>query len=300
MIYVLIPAWNEAPTVGLLLWKVRQLFTGLNREYQLIVVNDGSDDASDDVLAPYERSLPLTLVSHRKRQGYAQSLEELLRMAVRRTDRPRRDVAVTIQADFSDAVSDIPELLKRIDSGADIAVADRRRSTHGGAATFARRALAALARPVVRVNGAADLVGTLRAYRLSTIQFLVREAGNGPFLTREGWAADLELLVRAARHARRVDSVPLNGGRLEGARSARRRHVADAWRALRTAFALRSLPAPAPAPPSAEAPTDRPPSGEPGPRREGGQRRGRGGRRGGRGRRGRGDGPGRSRSSPAA
>ena len=299
MIYVLVPAWNEAPTVGLLLWKVRQLFTGLNREYQLIVVNDASTDASDDVLAPYERTLPLTLVSHRTRQGYAQTLEELLRLAVRRTDRPRRDVAVTIQADFSDAVDDIPELLKRIDSGADIAVADRRYSAHGGAATFARRALAALARPVVRVNGATDMVGTLRAYRLSAIQFLVREAGNGPILTREGWAADLELLVRAARHARRVDSVPLNGGRLEGARPARRRHVADAWRALRAALALRSLPAPALAPQTTDGPPDRPPSGEPGPH-EGRRRRGRGGRRGGRGRRGRGDGPGRSISSPAA
>jgi glycosyltransferase involved in cell wall biosynthesis len=296
MIYVLVPAWNEAPTVGLLLWKVRQLFTGLNREYQLIVVNDGSTDSSDDVLAPYERTLPLTLVSHRKRQGYARTLEELLRLAVRRTDRPRRDVAVTIQADFSDAVDEIPELLKRVDSGADIAVADRRRSSSGGAATLARRALALCARVAVRVPGADDVVGTLRAYRLSTIQYLVREAGEGAFLTREGWAADLELLVRAARHARRVDSVPLNGSRLEGARPARRRHVADAWRALRAAFALRALPQPAP---QTAPPPDRPPSGEPEPR-QGGRRRGRGGRRGGRGRRGRGEGPGRSISSPAA
>src|SRR5262249_41551187 len=158
--------------------------------------------------------------------------------------------------------------------GADIALADRRRSTHGGTATFARRALAALSRFAVKVNGAHDVVGTLRAYRLSTIQYLVREAADGPFLTRDGWAADLELLVRAARHARRVDSVALNGSLLEGARPARRKHVADAWRALRTAFALRSLPAPAPAPRGSDAPPDRPepPSGD-GPR-EGRRRRG--------------------------
>ena len=67
MIYVLVPVFDEAATVGLILWKVRQVFTAFNREYQLLVVNDGSTDATDQVLAPYTRALPLTLVSHRQR-----------------------------------------------------------------------------------------------------------------------------------------------------------------------------------------------------------------------------------------
>src|SRR3989338_6217799 len=103
MIYVLVPAFDEAATVGLILWKVRQVFTAFNREYQLLVVNDGSTDATDQVLAPYTRALPLTLVSHRQRRGWGTSLEELLRAAVERSDRPRRDMAVTMQADFSDS-----------------------------------------------------------------------------------------------------------------------------------------------------------------------------------------------------
>ena len=41
MIYVCIPSYNEAPTVGLLLWKVRQVFAGFPREYQLLVLDDG-------------------------------------------------------------------------------------------------------------------------------------------------------------------------------------------------------------------------------------------------------------------
>lgn len=245
MIYVLVPAYDEAPTVGLLLWKVRQLFTAFSREYQLIVVNDASTDASDEVLARYERALALTLVTHRRREGYARSLEELLRLAVRHTDRPRRDIAVTLQADFSDPVDELPELIKRIEGGADIAVADRRRAPSvARGERWARRFLPALARAAVTVPGADDLVGTMRVYRLAVIERLVREAGDRPFLTREGWAADLELLVRAARHARKIESVPVRSPRLEGARGSRRRHLADAWGALRAAFALRGLPAP--------------------------------------------------------
>src|SRR5437867_13304099 len=126
MIYVLVPAHNESATVGLLLWKVRQLFTSFNREYQLIVVNDGSTDSTEDVLAPYTRALPLTLINHRRRRGYAASLEALLREAVGRTDRPRRDFAVTIQAAFSESPEELLELIKRLEGGADLVVPDRR------------------------------------------------------------------------------------------------------------------------------------------------------------------------------
>ena len=70
MIYVLVPAFDEAATVGLILWKVRQVFTAFNREYQLLVVNDGSTDATDQVLAPYTRALPLTLDQPRRPQRF--------------------------------------------------------------------------------------------------------------------------------------------------------------------------------------------------------------------------------------
>ena len=46
MIYVCIPSFDEAPTVGLLLWKIRQVFAAFPREYQLLVLDDGSTDTT--------------------------------------------------------------------------------------------------------------------------------------------------------------------------------------------------------------------------------------------------------------
>src|SRR5947207_2957737 len=88
MIYVCVPVHNEASTVGLVLWKVRQVFTAFQREYQIIACDDASTDATGEVLASYARVLPLTVIKHRTRLGYARSLEELLRLALQRTDRP--------------------------------------------------------------------------------------------------------------------------------------------------------------------------------------------------------------------
>src|SRR3989338_8088015 len=125
MIYVLIPARDEAPTIGLLLWKIRQAFTAFAREYQMVVVNDGSPDATAATLAPYARALPLTVLTNRHPTGYAACLDQLFRAALDRTDRPRRDLAVTLQADFSDAPDDIPEMIRRLEGGADLVVATR-------------------------------------------------------------------------------------------------------------------------------------------------------------------------------
>src|ERR671928_2191697 len=123
MIYVCIPSYNEAPTIGLLLWKIRQVFAGFPREYQLLVLDDGSDDPTAEVLERYTRVLPLTVVRHPERKGYAVSIEELLRQAVNRTDRPKRDSAILMHADFAHGPSDIPDLVRRIESGADIVIA---------------------------------------------------------------------------------------------------------------------------------------------------------------------------------
>ena len=82
MIYVCIPCYNEAPTVGLLLWKIRQVFSGFPREYHLLLIDDGSTDATAEVLEPYTRVLPLTMLRHESRLGYAASVEALRRLAV--------------------------------------------------------------------------------------------------------------------------------------------------------------------------------------------------------------------------
>ena len=101
MIYVCIPSHNEAPTVGLLLWKIRQVFAAFPREYHLLVLDDGRRDTTVEVLEPYSRVLPLTVLKHPERLGYAASVETLLRRAVELTDRPKRDAAVLMHADFA-------------------------------------------------------------------------------------------------------------------------------------------------------------------------------------------------------
>jgi len=240
VIYVLVPVRDEAATVGLLLWKVRQVFAAFEREYQLLVVDDASTDGTDEVLAPYARALPLTLVTHQRPQGYGRSLEELLRLAVSRSDRPRRDIAVTLQADFSESPDDLPDLIRRIESGADLVLADaRNRPGMTVRERLARRLAPAGVRLRARLPGAGAGIGTLRAYRVGTVARMLR--GHGPVLRTDGWAADLELLARAATVSRRTDVVVLSSRVPLRQRPSRATPLRSAWEAVRASGAFRTL-----------------------------------------------------------
>src|SRR6185295_2674518 len=100
-IYFCIPAHDEAPTIGLVLWKIRRVLEESSREYQLLVGDDASTDATSEVLAPYARVLPLTVLRSEVQVGYAATVESLLRQALSRSDRHKRDVAILLPADFA-------------------------------------------------------------------------------------------------------------------------------------------------------------------------------------------------------
>ena len=206
MIYVCVPVHNEASTVGLVLWKVRQVFTAFEREYQIIACDDASTDGTADVLTSYARVLPLTVIKHQSRQGYARSLEELLRLALQRTDRPKRDCAITLHADFVHAPETMEEMVKRLESGADLVVAEQYRAQ--GTRPWPERWARRWAPRLLRVGGGVkDSISGFTALRLIVLRQATRN-GDTALLTTEGWAANAELLARLGVHARRIEVVP--------------------------------------------------------------------------------------------
>lgn len=230
MIYICIPAFDEAPTIGLLLWRIRKIFESYPREYEIQVLDDGSTDGTFESLAPYRDVLPLTITRHERRRGYASAVESLLRIVAQRTRYPRRDAAILMQADFTDQPEHLPELIKRHEGGADLVVAEHAATPIATPVPVRRlrRVGRWLLRPFVRVPGVTDPLGTYRLMRIAVVRDLLKETGEGRLLKSEGWAANAELLARTAKYARRIEVVQLEPRYDLRPRATRVRPLADA------------------------------------------------------------------------
>ena len=245
MIYICIPTYNEGPTVGVLLWRIRRVFQDYSREYEIVVYDDGSTDGTRETLAPYADVIPLTILRGEQQQGFGFALDKLTREVSRRTRYARRDAMIVMQADFTDQPEHIPELVKRFEGGADIVAARQEMSEAPAPVRRLRRLADWIQRTGFPKTEGADLFTSYRLYRISVLRELLKAIGDKPVVTSNGWSANVELLLKARRFARRVETVDLAPRYDVRTRETRVRPVADALSLFRFSRKARLLASPA-------------------------------------------------------
>lgn len=210
MIYVCIPSRNEATTLGPLLWKVQRVFRAFGRDFRLVVLDDGSDDDTAQVLERYQGKLPLQVLSHPSPLGYGASVDRLLRHVVDEASYPKRDAAVVLQADLTEDPGEIVELIKTLEGGADVVAgqAEPPSPDAPSARRWGRRLAPWVLGSTYREAPVADPLTGLRAYRVIVLKKALRSHDSALAEASEPWVANLELLHRVAGFARRIENVP--------------------------------------------------------------------------------------------
>lgn len=113
-ISVFFPCFNDEQTIGSLVTKADQVIKKLTRDYEIIVVNDGSRDESLAALKTIQRKVSrLKIVNHLKNRGYGAALQSGFESA-------KKDLVFYTDGDGQYDVSELPLLVACLTSDIDV------------------------------------------------------------------------------------------------------------------------------------------------------------------------------------
>lgn len=203
MIYFLIPAYEEEGTLGLLLYKIRQVMREIRRDYLVVVLDDGSADGTAQVVEQYKRFLPVKLLRHAENRGFGPSLDRLVREAARLSRYPERDIAIVVEADFSNSPDAVPDMVREIEAGADVVIGarthhDSRLDELPSGKRLGTRIVSTVLKGVMPLPKVSDYTSTFQAFRIGTLKRALDTHQEG-LITSRDCAASVELLLRLGR-----------------------------------------------------------------------------------------------------
>lgn len=110
----LVPAWNEADSLRELVPAISKVLRATGRSFEILIVDDGSTDATMEVLRQLSREHPeLRALSLRRNFGKSAALSTGF-------DACRGRFVVTLDADLQDDPEEIPRLLQDLEGGLDL------------------------------------------------------------------------------------------------------------------------------------------------------------------------------------
>ena len=114
LISIIIPVFNESESIGYLLDEVLNVMQTNKLNFELIVVNDGSQDTTSKVLDALTIKIKkLSVISLRKNYGQTAALAAGF-------DHSKGDILITLDGDLQNDPNDIPKLISHINSGYDL------------------------------------------------------------------------------------------------------------------------------------------------------------------------------------
>lgn len=113
MLSVIIPFYNEEKSLNILINRLIEALKKINEEYEIILVDDGSNDSSIRRLADKVLNKQVKLISHKKKLGKGKAL-------LTGFQESKGDVVAFMDADLQDDPSELPKFLEKINQGYDL------------------------------------------------------------------------------------------------------------------------------------------------------------------------------------
>lgn len=197
-VLVALPAYNEEESLPELLERIGESFADSGLPYEVVIVNDGSRDATAQIIEQYSLQMPIHGVTHVVNQGLGITIRDALREAVERAE--ERDIILTMDADNTHPPGLIDRMVQMIHEGCDVVIASR--FQNGSTVTgvpFNRHLLSVGARVLFTIlfptKGVRDYTSGFRAYRASIIREAFNKYGDD-FVGETGFSCMADILLK--------------------------------------------------------------------------------------------------------
>lgn len=212
MIFILLPIFNESENLKELCSRIDISMQRHGFEYNIIAYNDGSTDATLDILHLLSTSLPIKIIGKMQNEGLGFAFQSLLK-EVCQISVSDDDIAVVLDADNSHNPELVYDMVTRLHYGFDVIIASRylQGSRVVGVTCFRQiMSLGAsyLMRILFPIKGVKDYTCGYRAYRVSCLQAALNEYNN-LLIEEMGFACMAELLIKLRAMNVLFDEVPL-------------------------------------------------------------------------------------------
>jgi dolichol-phosphate mannosyltransferase len=210
-IFVTLPAYNEEESLPRLLERIGESFANSGLPYEVVIVNDGSKDATKKIVEQYAFLMPIHLVNHEVNKGLGVTIRDGLREAAERAH--ESDIIVTMDADNTHPPGLISRMTQMVHEGCDVVIASRFQS---GASvmgvpwnrhllSFGARVLFTTMFPT---KGVRDYTSGYRAYRVSVIRDAFEKFGDD-FVGETGFSCMADVLLKLRKMECAFGEAPL-------------------------------------------------------------------------------------------
>lgn len=215
-IYVLLPAYNEAENLPLLLQRFEsELSTDILSKIKIILVNDGSSDSTSVVIKSFMQFNQNTiLIEHAKNLGLTKALQSGIRFFVE--NGTLGDYLVTMDSDNTHMPYQINELYRQIQNNEDgIVIASRylEQSTIAGVSNFRKflsSASSIIFRCFVRIPNVKDYSCGYRIYSYGVVSNLYNSSDASYLFSLRSFACMTEIILSAYRNGAHISEIPMH------------------------------------------------------------------------------------------